>query len=794
MKILKKAISLAICATMLLQIYGIAGTMQVSAQTDYEVEIKNGDFETPKTNSLTNFLSEDTQGIYWKTTASDKKIELVRPVMDLKTSLSEYKTTSVPSGKQFAELDANEISTLYQDILSCEGESLYWGLNHRGRTGMDTMAVVIGEAQKDYTKSKNSKSIDGYSLAVKWLYKNIDNVKPNEENSYTIYSKKFDLNMTEKNINDYFSLNETNDKSIELKIFIIADNNLSWSSHYGKYVVPDNTSDNNINSKIIRLAFVSVYSASTKNSVGNMIDDVTFSAELPKESTPSPVFDEENSLITNLNPNTKYIFEHNGRKQSITTDENGNVPVKDEWKNDSINVIKPAQNFNQFSTLQSDPANVNIEYNYSVKLVYTKDSERTNGANFSIESNGQTTEKLTSYSKAKEGDLVTVKMPYGYLGDIEVETSDKTTMNILGKSFEMPAEDVTITVRLYDEKVMGSFKYFTEYSFSEPWGLNLYTYGNGATPTNTSVYILKSKDVVPQITSDYVMEYGSKYVCEKTRSLAGKDLVGCFYYNDIYTYELEYHIYTVFTVTDKDGVVTYSKVKDRQMSEFMQTTIDKNASNVFAETKPEQAVNLCKSIKNLYDNVIQTISSQGVVEPGFLQKGREVRYSSLKDVTKVSTDDSLFSGSKQSLRYIEPWGLELACKADVSGAEDYGVIAFNCRYNNLTTTLYNRNNIPNVEYLLGRKNTNVFSYKNGNVDYQNGEITATFTDEVYVSTLDSDVIFAFFVRYADGTIVFNTPKYVNIYDLTVSASQTSDDAPLFMAMIDLYKKELEYHG
>ena len=794
MKILKKAVSIAICATMLLQVYGIAGSMQVSAELNYSAEIKNGDFEAPQTNSLTNFLSENTEGICWKTTASDKKIELVRPSMDLKTSVSEYNTAAVPSGEQFAELDANEISTLYQDILSCEGESLYWGLNHRGRKGTDTMAVVISEAQKDYTTSKNSYSIDGYSLAVKWLYKNIQNVLPDEENIYTIYSKKFDLNMTENNSKNYFSLEKTDKKSIELKICLIADNNDSWSRHYGKYVVPDNTADNTINSKIIRLAFVSVYSASTRNSVGNMIDDVTFSAELPKEPTPSPVFDEENSLITNLNSNSEYIFIHEGTEKVIKTDENGNVPVEEEWKNDKIDVVKPGQNFDEFSTLDSDPANVDIVYNYSVKIVYADDSEKTDGANFSIDNNGQITDKLTSYAKAKEGDTVTVKLPYGYLGDIKAEKLSGTTVHLSNKSFKMPADDVIITVKLYDEKVMGSFKYFTEYSFSEPWGLNLYTYGNGATPTNTSAYILKSKDVIPQITSDYVMEYGSKYVCEKPRNLAGKDLVGCFYYNDIYTYELEYHIYVVFTVTDENGVVTYSKVKDRQMSEFMETTIEKNASNVYAETKPAQATQLCKSIMDFYDTVIQTISAQGAIEPGFLPNGREVRYSSLKDVTSISTDNSLFSGAKQNLRVIEPWGLELSCKADVTNAEDYGVIAFNCKYNNLTTTNYNRNNIPSVEYLLGRKDTNVFSYKNGNVDYQNGEIKATFTDEVFICTLDSDVIFAFFVRYADGTIVFNTPKYVNIYDLTVSASQTSDDAPLFKAMIDLYKKELEYHG
>lgn len=53
---------------------------------------------------------------------------------------------SVPSdsGTQFAELNANQVGALYQDIVSVPGQMLLWSLAHRGGLGTDTMQVVVG--------------------------------------------------------------------------------------------------------------------------------------------------------------------------------------------------------------------------------------------------------------------------------------------------------------------------------------------------------------------------------------------------------------------------------------------------------------------------------------------------------------------------------------------------------------------------------------------------------------------------------------------------------------------------
>ncbi|MES2093588.1 MAG: DUF11 domain-containing protein [Actinomycetota bacterium] len=48
------------------------------------------------------------------------------------------------AGNQFAEINATQPGTLYQDVATTPGQSLQWSLLHRGRSGADVMDVVIG--------------------------------------------------------------------------------------------------------------------------------------------------------------------------------------------------------------------------------------------------------------------------------------------------------------------------------------------------------------------------------------------------------------------------------------------------------------------------------------------------------------------------------------------------------------------------------------------------------------------------------------------------------------------------
>ncbi|MBD8028397.1 DUF11 domain-containing protein [Ureibacillus sp. Re31] len=49
-------------------------------------------------------------------------------------------------GEQFAEMNSFENATLYQDVETTPGQTIYWRLAHKGRYGVDTMAVKIGSS------------------------------------------------------------------------------------------------------------------------------------------------------------------------------------------------------------------------------------------------------------------------------------------------------------------------------------------------------------------------------------------------------------------------------------------------------------------------------------------------------------------------------------------------------------------------------------------------------------------------------------------------------------------------
>ncbi|MFB0626944.1 hypothetical protein [Streptomyces sp. AB3(2024)] len=104
------------------------------------VALANGSFEQPVVAGV-EILPDSSQTQApkrvpgWLTTASDHRIELWH---------SGFQGVPAAEGTQFAELNANEVSTLYQDLPTTPGSKLYWRLYHRGRQGDDTMALDIG--------------------------------------------------------------------------------------------------------------------------------------------------------------------------------------------------------------------------------------------------------------------------------------------------------------------------------------------------------------------------------------------------------------------------------------------------------------------------------------------------------------------------------------------------------------------------------------------------------------------------------------------------------------------------
>jgi len=96
------------------------------------VMLENGGFELPPDPGIQMKHEDDVPG--WKTTASDKAIEIWGPAAGVPAG----------SGDQFAEINANEVASLYQDVATTPGQVLKWELQHRGRSGIDVMRVSIG--------------------------------------------------------------------------------------------------------------------------------------------------------------------------------------------------------------------------------------------------------------------------------------------------------------------------------------------------------------------------------------------------------------------------------------------------------------------------------------------------------------------------------------------------------------------------------------------------------------------------------------------------------------------------
>ncbi len=113
----------------------VALAVQSPTSCSGTVALQTGGFELPviKENSFAYVTEAQVPG--WLTTASDKRIEIWR---------TPFQNVPAGSGSQFAELNATQASTLYQDVSTTPGQTLRWELQHRGRAGVDVMAVHIG--------------------------------------------------------------------------------------------------------------------------------------------------------------------------------------------------------------------------------------------------------------------------------------------------------------------------------------------------------------------------------------------------------------------------------------------------------------------------------------------------------------------------------------------------------------------------------------------------------------------------------------------------------------------------
>ena len=296
----KRLLSLVLTLCMVLSLVPMSALAEGDPSSDpnrVDNAIVNGSFEEPGQTELRapQLDAETVPG--WSTTATDQKIELGAQIgAACPAQLDHLSDKSIPDGKQIAELNADEVSTLYQNVSTVGGHIYEWGLSHRGRARTDTMALIIGPQQDNAPAKPNENGQDQFMRLTDWVQRNAQTLGvtvPTDGCSQriTVYSKKFDKNggfLNNTGSESPFSTAPSNLYTETWSVWIIATGYQSWGS-YGthspaydplqgigggigcSYTVP-------VGQGKTTFAFCSYSSSGSGGlTVGNLLDNITFS-------------------------------------------------------------------------------------------------------------------------------------------------------------------------------------------------------------------------------------------------------------------------------------------------------------------------------------------------------------------------------------------------------------------------------------------------------------------------------------------------------------------------------------
>lgn len=257
---------IAILSVIAVVFAGISYSATAEETTSVVRKLLNGSFEEGQT--FTNAYSQPDQSKVpaWNTTAFQGKIELFRKNTGTYIKGVVLEPTD---GTYAAELNADEESTLYQNVHTTPSSIYEWGLDHGARNQRDIMALVIGPKQ-DVDPSKPSKTgRDQFMQMVDWLNIDSESIIPGAEPiQYTVYSKKFAENGTfaDNAGNDAFSMTSSTIYTEKWQIWIMAstyenrtNDTLVWNS-YGSNAQGSAGSDNSSGSTDIDMNKYYLYS------------------------------------------------------------------------------------------------------------------------------------------------------------------------------------------------------------------------------------------------------------------------------------------------------------------------------------------------------------------------------------------------------------------------------------------------------------------------------------------------------------------------------------------------------
>lgn len=353
--------------------------------------IQNGSFEYNadgsqyvQTSSGNQHESHKIQA--WNTTADENKIELFNKDSMAHMSASDSTKNYIPDGTIAAELNADEPGSLYQVVNTMPSSAYLWGLDHRGRSGDDTMALVIGPNQ-EVRPSKNSGSTnsettssttkknygkDQFMQMVEWaksqqkitLPDYSKSISGNEPQNITVYSKPFGLNGSFKSNDELspFSLVPTDEHTEEWHIWIMTSGKSDWSSYGSNDKANGINIYGNINSsdmEKLKQYFYRVPAGQTESMFAFVPIDTAYQHQNPGKTTLGNLLDNVNFEV--FNSFTASSTNHGAG--SLTDNDNGHANEQDITDTHPISVYtKDNSTQNLVAEIKKEDINNNVTF------------------------------------------------------------------------------------------------------------------------------------------------------------------------------------------------------------------------------------------------------------------------------------------------------------------------------------------------------------------------------------------------------------------------------------------------
>ena len=362
-------------------------------------KLQDGSFEDYSIDSSFQPYVNGGIDVVWKTTATDNKIELISVDPNKYDGnrthrwMSQYwhGMRAAAAGMQYAELNANYESSLYQDVLTTPGASMNWQVAHTARLrsgdtwwlGQDTMYVVIMAADQAVELAKSQEQLKQVAA-------------------------------------DLFNSSGSSSQYPGARAYKFSSSQHKWEARSGEYVVPEGQ-------YYTRFFFVSASSASGDDlSVGNQIDNVWFSTETPPPSAGSARITVE-KRVTGLTLDE--VKNNLSDKEFITNDADEIKFAKDDWKQEGEYIV--ARKIIDLSV----PANESIDETFTEDKAlaavdgYTMTLEEDETQTITVREFDNKTVTFTNDYTKNASPVVISKIVKGLFGDHEKSFNFVVTVN-----------------------------------------------------------------------------------------------------------------------------------------------------------------------------------------------------------------------------------------------------------------------------------------------------------------------------------------------------------------------------